>query len=52
MRNFDFLQSLSILGFVEAMPHLNLLRGELGINEFTEWLNNSIDDKFWNKVFK
>ena len=51
MTNIEYIQSLSILGFVEAMPHLNLLRGTIGGGEFTRWLTKSVDGEFWNKVF-
>ena len=51
MSNIEYIQSLSILGFVEAMPHLNLLRGTVGEGEFTRWLTKDVDTNFWEKVF-
>lgn len=49
MSNFDFIQSLSTLGFVDVMPHLNLLRGNIGTNEFAKWLNAGFDKEFWER---
>ena len=52
MTNIEFIKNLSVLGFVECMPHINLLRGEIGTGEFIKWLYRTADEEFWSKVFK